>query len=224
MGSPGGRDIGFALSLLAGGLVTWSTTGSFGSALSALCSLFGAIGALSIALVYNFYFGVLGASEKRRGTPERRAYKLFRRRLSDDNSPAQIYTRWLEIALRWVERFFHDAGMADGTLFPHAFGLRRAAPLWTAPAFDRCLLIAAIYPVGTIFIFWIVSGHADSIGVAFGLEPDASVLRRIAVATCLISEFAALIFAARALNRPGTKRKVIALAVTMHHLIGHLLV
>jgi hypothetical protein len=35
--------------------------------------------------------------------------------------------------------------MADRTLFPHAFGLKKAAPLWTAPAFDRCLLLALIY-------------------------------------------------------------------------------
>jgi hypothetical protein len=29
---------------------------------------------------------------------------------------------------------------AFGTLFPHAFGLRTPSPLWTAAAFDRCLI------------------------------------------------------------------------------------
>jgi hypothetical protein len=29
-------------------------------------------------------------------------------------------------------------------------------PLWTAPAFDRCLLLALIYPIMAIFLIWAV--------------------------------------------------------------------
>ena len=49
--------------------------------------------------------------------------------------------------------------MADRTLFPRAFGLRTPTPLWTAPAFDRCLLLALLYPAAMILIMWTVSGH-----------------------------------------------------------------
>jgi hypothetical protein len=44
-----------------------------------------------------------------------------------------------------LERFFGDAGMADRTLFPRVFGLKKPAPLWTAPSFDRCLAIWLIW-------------------------------------------------------------------------------
>ena len=40
--------------------------------------------------------------------------------------------------------------LAWTTLFPHAFGLRKPAPLWTAPAFDRCLLLGVFYPYTAI--------------------------------------------------------------------------
>jgi hypothetical protein len=62
------------------------------------------------------------------------------------SSVADRLTQFLD----WIDRFFGDAGMADRTLFPRAFGLETPAPLWTAPAFDRCLLLASIYPIATI--------------------------------------------------------------------------
>jgi len=58
-----------------------------------------------------------------------------------------------------VDRFFGDAGMSDLTLLHQVFRLRTPAPLWTAPALERCLLIALIYPIATIFIVWAVTGH-----------------------------------------------------------------
>jgi hypothetical protein len=64
--------------------------------------------------------------------------------------------------------------MADRTLFPHAFGLKTPAPLWTAPAFDRCLLLALIYPVVTIFVIWAISGHFGPAESALGLRADVS--------------------------------------------------
>jgi hypothetical protein len=59
-------------------------------------------------------------------------------------------------------------------VFPHAFGLKKPAPLWTAPALDRCLLLALIYPIATIFIIWAISGHVGPAEAALGLEPDIS--------------------------------------------------
>jgi len=62
--------------------------------------------------------------------------------------------------------------MADRTLFPLAFGPKKAAPLWTAPAFDRCLLLALLYPIATIFAIWAISGHVGPAERALGLKPD----------------------------------------------------
>ena len=129
----------------------------------------------------------------RRGTPERQDYDALRRGLTQDNLAARYYRRWLKRTLYWVQRFFRDAGMADRTLFPRIFGLQRPVPLWTSAAFDRCLLIAAIYPVVTIFVIWIVSGHAGPGGKAFGLQDGAHGSQRAAAAIFLIGEFWALI-------------------------------
>jgi hypothetical protein len=76
----------------------------------------------------------------------------LRKSLAEGGKPALIYAQWLTKFLDAVDRFFGDAGMADRTLFPRAFGLKTPAPLWTAPAFDRCLLLALIYPIATILI------------------------------------------------------------------------
>ena len=51
-------------------------------------------------------------------------------------------------------------------------------------AFDRCLLLALIYPVATILIIWAVSGHVGPAERALGLRPDLSGWQRsIAVAS-----------------------------------------
>jgi hypothetical protein len=129
---------------------------------------------------------ILGASAKRRGTPERRAYDAFRAGLGEGgNAAARLYARWLERTLDRVARFFSDSGMGDRTLFPHAFGLRRPAPLWTAPAFDRCLLIALIYPIATVFLFWVASGHVGPAEAALRLESGLPGWRRAVVGVAI---------------------------------------
>jgi hypothetical protein len=83
---------------------------------------------------------------------------------------ANLYACRLKGFLGEVDRFFGDAGMANRTLFPHAFGLKTPAPLWTPLAFDRCLFLALVYPIATIFIIWAVSGHASPAEMALGLK------------------------------------------------------
>lgn len=86
---------------------------------------------------------------------------------------------------------FGDAGMANRTLFPRAFGLRTPASLWTAPALDRCLLLALVYPVATIFVIWAVTGHVGPAEAALHLKPTLSGWQRgIGVALVGFSTFA----------------------------------
>jgi hypothetical protein len=49
---------------------------------------------------------------------------------------------------------------------------RNRWPRWTAPAFDRCLLLALIYPIVTVFAVWALSGHVGPAERALGLRPD----------------------------------------------------
>jgi hypothetical protein len=104
---------------------------------------------------------------------------------------APIYIRWLTTFLNNVDRFFGDAQMGNSTVFTRAFGLKTPAPLWTALAFDRCLLLALVYPVTTVFIMWAASGHVGPAEVALGLEPDRGGLARsLSVAAVALMMFA----------------------------------
>jgi hypothetical protein len=164
---------------------------TIGLTLAAPISLLGAAGGLALALLYWRYLGILGAGAELPGSLERRAYDALRASLATGGVPARLYSRWLTRFLNAIDRFFGDAGMTDGTLFPHAFGLRTSAPLWTAPAFDCCLLLALIYPIVTMFVIWAVSGHVGPAEAALGLKPDLSSWRRgILVIFCSVAPYA----------------------------------
>jgi hypothetical protein len=94
---------------------------------------------LAAPFIYKYYLGVLAQGAAPEGSLERQDYDRLRAGLAGGNLAARLYAKWLTDFLNGIERFFGDAGMADRTLFPRAFGLKKPAPLWTAPAFDRCL-------------------------------------------------------------------------------------
>lgn len=191
-------------------LLIWLATGSTGdtgSALSVLHStLIWAILPI-LSLVYRRYVGFLGFGSEPQGTRERQAYDALRNNLAGDNLAARLYAQWLTSVLGRVDRFFGDAGMANCTLFPHAFGLTTPAPLWTAPAFELCLLLALIYPMATIFIIWAISGHVGPAELALHLDPGLQWWQRcLAAALALLS-----VFALWAAARMGAWRRVISI-------------
>ena len=158
-------------------VLTWLAGGS---ALVALGSVLLAICALVIGLIYRRYLGILGANRSR--PAERQAYDVLRNSLTKGNLPAPLYAQRLTRFLDWIDRFVRDVGMADRTLFPHAFGLKTPAPLWTAPALDRCLLLALFYPILTIFVIWAVTGHVGPAEASLRLNPDVPAWKRTGAA------------------------------------------
>jgi hypothetical protein len=132
--------------------------------------------------IYKYYLGLLAQGAAPEGSLERQDYDRVRTSLAGDNLATRLYTKWLTAFLDWVERFFGDAGMADRTLFPHAFGLKKPTPLWTAPALDRCLQLAFVYPIATIFLIWTVSGHVGPAEAALRFKPDISGWARVVLA------------------------------------------
>jgi hypothetical protein len=114
----------------------------------------------------------LSAAGDREGSPERDSYKRLRASLARGGLAALLFIRRLTKFLDAIDHFFGDANIADRTLFPHAFGLKTPAPLWTAPAFDRCLFLTLIYPIATIFVFWTASGHVGPAETVLGLKMD----------------------------------------------------
>jgi hypothetical protein len=171
-----GSAVGAALGWLTGG------SGHVAVALTTGLAVVGGICALAFSLMYQRYLGVLAAGGARKGSPARADYDALCESLSGENVAARIYSSRLHAFLDWIERFFGDVGMADRTLFPHAFGLRSPAPLWTAPAFERCLLLALAYPVATILLIWAISGHVGPAEAALGLPAGISGWRRVAFA------------------------------------------
>jgi hypothetical protein len=188
------KALGALVSAALGGL-TWlaaGATGVVGLLLAGSLSVLSAIGAPVAFIIFQRYLGVLGAGGRPKGSPARLAYEELRDSLSLGNLAGRLYSRWLSVFLDAVDRFFGDAGEADQTLFPRAFGLKTPAPLWTAPAFDRCLLLALLYPIVVIVIIWAISGHVGPAEAALGLAPDIPRwLRGFFVVVMILASFLA---------------------------------
>ncbi len=174
------KGLGSALYALASGLIGWATSGFVHTALGYLLAIAGAVLGLWFSLLNRRYAGVLAASALPADNDERQGYLALRRSLAEGGAVALLYAVRLNRFLAAVERFFGDEGMAARSLFPHAFGLRTAAPLWTAPAFDRCLLLALLYPIVTIFLIWGVSGHVGPAEASLLLPSGLALWPRLA--------------------------------------------
>jgi formylglycine-generating enzyme required for sulfatase activity len=182
------KTVGYLAMAALGAVVSWLTAGqsaALGPALTALLSVFGGISALAISLIYGRYFGILGAGGAPEGSSEREAYVRLRASLAKGGIAGRLYVGRLTRFIGAVDRFFGDAGMASRSLFPKAFGLKKPAPLWTPRAFDRCLFLALVYPIATIFIIWALSGHAGLAESALGLEAGVSVWSRSLIVACI---------------------------------------
>ena len=99
------------------------------------------------------------------GSRNRQAYADLREDLQKGGRPAIFYSRWLHAFLDAVDRFFGDAG-------------RTSVPLWTAVSLNRCLLLALIYPIVTIFVIWAISGHVGPAERALHPDPRMTILHR----------------------------------------------
>src|SRR5580658_2996625 len=175
------KGIGPSITGILLALLTWVTagaTGVVGSPLTDFLVALGGILGLALAVMFRRYLSLLGTSAERRRSPKRQDYDSLRESLSGGGVAARLYTNNLTSFLNSVDRFFGDDKMADRTLLRHAFGLNTPAPLWTAPAFDRCLVIALVYPIATILIFWLISGHVGPAEAALNLKPNSTELRR----------------------------------------------
>jgi len=173
-----------------------NTNAALGAPLIALLGIFILVGIAALGLAVLHYFRVLGAGAEPVGTRERNGYDALRQRIARD------YARRLEVFLDAIDGFFGDAGMADRTLFPHAFGLRKPAPLWTAPAFDRCLMLVFVYLSAAIVVIWAVGNHVGPAEAALGLHVTDGWRR---AATLVAIGFLALA-ARRAVHAKGLRR------------------
>lgn len=110
-----------------------------------------------------------------------------RESLADYQNADDEYSKRLKRFLARVDRFFDDAG-APGQ---RAFLLQNSAPLWTAPSYDRCLLLALIYPVLSILSIWFISGEVGPAEKALLLQENVDLPQRaLSLAGTLFLPFA----------------------------------
>jgi hypothetical protein len=150
------------------------------------------------------YWDILGSSGEPQGSVERADYDALLGELESGGTPPKVYRDWLTKALDRVDVFFGDPGRNDKSWFARALGLETLGARWTAPAFDRCLLLALLYPIIMIVLVWMWSGHVGAAERAIALwesprgNPLAG-LKRAAYALC----FGVGVFAAMRLNKPS---------------------
>lgn len=139
------------------------------------------IAGVAFGFLFLRYVAILG----RAGTEAAAAYDRQRRLLAGGGRIAETYARRLRATLASVDSFFGDAWVASRPPLPRFLRLREPAPLWTPAALDRCLSLALLYPVVTVLLFWMMSGHVGPAEQAL-LLPEADAGRRAAVAGIVI--------------------------------------
>jgi hypothetical protein len=153
--------------------------------------LLGAATLLFSVVAGHYYFFVLPSGKDPAGSVERKHYDDLRNDLARGGTAARIYADGLTKTLSAVEEFFGDTGKTMRPLVANAFGLQQARPLWTAPAFDRCILLTLIYPIVTIFFVWVISGHVGVAEAALAFPPNNPWWQRgacfLAVVICAVS-------------------------------------
>jgi len=131
--------------------------------------------ALWISAIFSFYFGGLFLS----GSLERR------RRWLESYPWENWYLRLLNNVLTAITHFFDDTpyppspGRSSTTL-SHPFTHNP----WTARSYDRCLLLAFLYPLFGVLCFWIVYGDEGKIGTWIIL-PETEWYWRLLIASLI---------------------------------------
>jgi hypothetical protein len=138
------------------------------------------------------YWETLGGLEELHRSPERLEYDALRDALGTGGTPAKVYRELLTNALDHVDTFFGDAGRNDRSWFARALGLETPGARWTAPAFDRSLLLALLFPALTIYLVWMWSGHVAGAERALGLADLNSDFRRFSLVLALLTTFYSL--------------------------------
>lgn len=141
------------------------------------------------------FFGYLHAMEGAAAgarSQERLGYLKLRKDVAAGGKGQQLNARWLTALLHRTDQFFGDLGHHSAWQL-RVFRLQHAAPLWSAPAYDRCLLLALIYPLGVMFVGWVLSGQVGQAETALAFGPQTSWPKRLLVLVTTVSLLCAMV-------------------------------
>ncbi len=143
------------------------------------------LGAPALYILSRRYELILASSGLAGNSRERQLYDQLRANLERGGLPAKIYADRLTRFLAAVDVFFGDSG-TNGTRSESVPRTVRA-PIWSGASFDRCVQLALVYPLISIFISWAVTGHVGPVERALQFPDDWSVQYRLANIGALIA-------------------------------------
>ncbi len=162
--------------------------------------------AAAFAIASVRYWIVLGYGASPPRSAERARYNRLRSGLREGGEVGQRYEQMLRAALDWVDRRCGDKDQSGPEWAAWLVGLKRSGPLWTARSYDRCLLLALLYPVAMIYLFWGGSGHVGPAEAALGLSATSTLLWRFVFLICLALTGFAWFRAARGASELGWRK------------------
>jgi hypothetical protein len=112
--------------------------------------------------------------------------KRLRSALQGGGHWRRLYIQLLTRALDRLDQSLGDVGKAAFSL-SSPFGNREVNPYWTGWSFDRCALLAAIYPLLSLFIVWVWTGEAGPIAELLGMKSAAAWWSRLISAAVLMA-------------------------------------
>jgi hypothetical protein len=154
---------------------------AYGVAVKDLIWVITCVAALAIALVFLWYFETLGGGLEASGNVLRERFDRERARLAGYRAANDGYAQRLKAFLVWIDQFFDG----DNEPSSRALILVEPAHVWTAAAYDRCLLLALVYPIVAIFFSWALTGQVGPAESALGLK-GANGWLRAGIAGCVV--------------------------------------
>jgi len=135
---------------------------------------------LAFLLVFLFfgrhYEATLAGSTQTTDSAAYQSYQALRQSLEAGGRAAEIYANQLVALLTRIDAFFGDRPSVQDFMRPpepspslRKLGFQRAYPLWTAPSYDRCLMLALAYPLAVIYFGWVISSEVGPAEQALGL-------------------------------------------------------
>lgn len=171
-----------------------AATAQLGLALATLVWVAGCVFTLALVVMFWRYVAAIKGAVEKPGTAPRQDYQALRDSIADGGKFGAGYARALTLLLDAVDRFFGDAGQpAPGWQWRLFMRDDRAprVPLWSAPAYDRCLLLALLYPILVLVLGWMVSGHVGVAERALDFKIGVPGWRRGLVGVALLTSAAA---------------------------------